>query len=77
MKFIVIEEDLFQVKLNLVDTPGFGDFVNNNDSWIPILNFIEAQYQSYFFQEQQPDRSQINDMRISACLYFIRPTGHR
>lgn len=72
----VIEEDLFQVKLNLVDTPGFGDFVNNNDSWIPILNFIEAQYQSYFFQEQQPERAQINDMRISVCLYFIRPTGH-
>ncbi|KAJ9082129.1 Septin spn4 [Entomophthora muscae] len=71
-----LEEDLFKVKLNLVDTPGFGDFINNNDSWISILNFIEAQYQSYFFQEQQPDRAAINDMRISVCLYFIRPTGH-
>ncbi|KAI0239387.1 Septin spn4 [Massospora cicadina] len=54
-----------------------GDFVNNNDSWIPILNFIESQFQSYFFQEQQPDRLAINDMRISVCLYFLRPTGHR
>ncbi|KAI9290610.1 Septin [Neoconidiobolus thromboides FSU 785] len=70
------EESLFKTKLTLVDTPGFGDFINNNESWIPILNYIETQYQSYFFQEQQPDRTQLNDLRISVCIYFIRPSGH-
>jgi hypothetical protein len=27
-------------------------------------------------QEQQPQRSEKSDLRVHACLYFIRPTGH-
>lgn len=27
-------------------------------------------------QEQQPRRSDRIDLRVHACLYFIRPTGH-
>ncbi|CCO30251.1 Cell division control protein 12 AltName: Full=Septin [Rhizoctonia solani AG-1 IB] len=27
-------------------------------------------------QEQQPQRDEKTDMRVHACLYFIRPTGH-
>lgn len=27
-------------------------------------------------QEQQPQRSEKADLRVHACLYFIRPTGH-
>lgn len=27
-------------------------------------------------QEQQPQRGEKVDMRVHACLYFIRPTGH-
>jgi len=27
-------------------------------------------------QEQQPQRSEKTDLRVHACLYFIRPTGH-
>lgn len=27
-------------------------------------------------QEQQPQRSEKVDLRVHACLYFIRPTGH-
>ena len=27
-------------------------------------------------QEQQPRRTDKIDMRVHACLYFIRPTGH-
>lgn len=27
-------------------------------------------------QEQQPQRGQKHDMRVHACLYFVRPTGH-
>lgn len=35
-----LEEKQFKVKLNVVDTPGFGDYVNNRDSWNPIVDFI-------------------------------------
>lgn len=27
-------------------------------------------------QEQQPERKEMTDLRVHACLYFIRPTGH-
>ena len=64
------------MKLTIVDTPGFGDYTNNTDCWLPIIDFIDNQYEQYMRQEQQPSRHGIIDMRVHACLYFIRPTGH-
>ena len=60
----------------MIDTPGFGDYVNNRDSWVPIIDFVDDQHESYMRQEQQPERAEKSDMRVHACLYFIRPTGH-
>ncbi|KAJ2160307.1 Septin spn4 [Coemansia sp. RSA 552] len=71
-----LEEKMFSVKLNVVDTPGFGDYVDNNDCWLPVVDFIENQYEQYLRQEQQPVRKGVVDMRVHACLYFIRPNGH-
>ncbi|CAO3600283.1 unnamed protein product [Absidia cylindrospora] len=71
-----LEEKMFKVKLNVIDTPGFGDYVNNYDSWLPIVEFLDDQHESYMRQEQQPSRNGIIDMRVHACLYFIRPNGH-
>ncbi|KAK9237963.1 Septin-domain-containing protein [Lipomyces kononenkoae] len=71
-----LEERFFKVRLTIVDTPGFGDYVNNNDSWMPIIEFLDDQHESYMIQEQQPQREGKIDMRVHACLYFIRPTGH-
>jgi cell division control protein 12 len=50
--------------------------VNNRDSWQPIIEFLDDQHESYMLQEQQPRRTDKIDMRVHACLYFIRPTGH-
>lgn len=71
-----LEEKMFRVNLNVIDTPGFGDYVNNRDSWLPIVEFIDDQHENYMRQEQQPVRQGKVDMRVHACLYFIRPTGH-
>lgn len=60
----------------MIDTPGFGDYVNNREAWNPIVDFIDEQHESYMRQEQQPLRKEKQDMRIHACLYFIRPTGY-
>jgi len=68
-----LEERGFNIKLTVVDTPGFGDYVNNRDSWTPIVDFIDDQHESYMRQEQQPHRSDKQDLRIHACLYFIKP----
>ncbi|KAL0095484.1 Septin-domain-containing protein [Phycomyces blakesleeanus] len=71
-----LEEKMFKVKLTVIDTPGFGDYVNNRHSWIPIIDFIDDQHEKYMRQEQQPCRKGAVDMRVHACLYFIKPTGH-
>ncbi|CAE6471188.1 unnamed protein product [Rhizoctonia solani] len=71
-----LEEKSFKVKLTVIDTPGFGDYVNNRDSWTPIIDFVDDQHEIYMRQEQQPQRDEKTDMRVHACLYFVRPTGH-
>ncbi|KAK4991622.1 Septin spn4 [Elasticomyces elasticus] len=71
-----LEEKFFKVRLTVIDTPGFGDYVNNRDSWQPIIEFLDDQHESYMLQEQQPRRTEKIDLRVHACLYFIRPTGH-
>ncbi|KAI9858863.1 MAG: hypothetical protein M1824_004028 [Vezdaea acicularis] len=71
-----LEEKFFKVRLTVIDTPGFGDYVNNRDSWMPIIEFLDDQHESYMLQEQQPKRVDKIDLRVHACLYFIRPTGH-
>eukprot|EP00158_Paraphelidium_tribonemae_P002491 Partr_v1_DN25411_c0_g1_i4_m53618 putative Cell division control protein len=72
----VAPEKGFVVNLNVIDTPGFGDYVNNSGSWDPIMRFIDDQHESYFRQESQPNRQNLTDMRVHAVLYFINPTGH-
>lgn len=71
-----IEENEVRLRLNLIDTPGFGDFVNNENAWDPILQTIEARFESYLDQENRTSRSRIVDNRVHALLYFIQPTGH-
>lgn len=71
-----INENGVNLKLTVVDTPGFGDFVNNEESWKPILENIEARFDAYLEQENRVNRQRIVDNRVHACLYFIAPTGH-
>lgn len=59
-----------------MDTPGFGDFVNNDDSWRPIVENIEQRFDAYLEAENKVNRMNIVDNRVHACVYFIQPTGH-
>lgn len=72
----ILEEKNFKIRLNVIDTPGFGNNVNNLESWSPIIDFIDDQHDAYVKQEKQPTRANKTDLRVHACLYFIRPTGH-
>ncbi|EYE98646.1 septin AspB [Aspergillus ruber CBS 135680] len=71
-----IEENGVRLRLTVVDTPGFGDFVNNDDSWRPIVENIEQRYDAYLEAENKVNRTNIIDNRIHSCVYFIQPTGH-
>lgn len=71
-----IEENGVRLRLTVVDTPGFGDFVNNEDSWGPIIQNIEQRFDAYLDAENKINRMNIVDNRVHACVYFIQPTGH-
>ncbi|GAB0143823.1 Cell division control protein 3 [Epichloe bromicola] len=71
-----IEEAGVRLRLTVVDTPGFGDFVNNDESWRPIVDDIERRYDAYLDAENKVNRMNIVDNRIHACVFFIQPTGH-
>ncbi|MCJ1351930.1 MAG: hypothetical protein MMC33_001914 [Icmadophila ericetorum] len=71
-----IEENGVRLRLTVVDTPGFGDFVNNDESWQPIVKNIEARFDAYLDAENKVNRMNIVDNRVHACVYFIQPTGH-
>ncbi|KAJ3232259.1 hypothetical protein HDU81_003090 [Chytriomyces hyalinus] len=70
-----IEEKGFNVRLSVIDTPGFGDYANNTDCWVPIVQFLDEQHQHILNHETVPNRK-TDDLRVHACLYFIQPTGH-
>jgi septin 6/8/11 len=66
------------MKLTIVDTSGYGDQINKEDSFKAIVDYIDAQFEAYLQEELKIKRclSLYHDTRIHACLYFICPTGH-
>ncbi|XP_016285809.2 septin-4 isoform X6 [Monodelphis domestica] len=71
-----IEEKGVKLKLTVVDTPGFGDAVNNTECWKPVADYIDQQFEQYFRDESGLNRKNIQDNRVHCCLYFISPFGH-
>nr|XP_040042428.1 septin 9b isoform X2 [Gasterosteus aculeatus aculeatus] len=72
-----IEEKGVRMKLTVIDTPGFGDQINNENCWQPIMKFINDQYEAYLQEEVNINRKKrIPDSRVHCCIYFIPPTGH-
>ncbi|XP_069050695.1 septin-9-like isoform X3 [Lepisosteus oculatus] len=72
-----IEEKGVRMKLTVIDTPGFGDQINNENCWQPIMKFINDQYEKYLQEEININRKKrIPDSRVHCCIYFIPPTGH-
>ncbi|CAO2641929.1 Septin12 [Lemmus lemmus] len=73
----VIEEKGLKLKLTVTDTPGFGDQINNDKCWDPILSYINQQYEQYLQEELLITRQRhIPDTRVHCCVYFVPPTGH-
>ncbi|XP_039632457.1 septin-9 isoform X1 [Polypterus senegalus] len=73
----IIEEKGVKMKLTVIDTPGFGDQINNENCWDPIIKYINEQYEKYLKEELNINRKKkIPDSRIHCCIYFVPPTGH-
>ncbi|XP_035226178.1 septin-7-like isoform X1 [Stegodyphus dumicola] len=73
---VLLKENGVNLILTVVDTPGFGDAVDNSQCWQPISDYIEDKYDEYLNAESRVHRTTIPDGRVHCCLYFIAPSGH-
>lgn len=73
-----LAESNVTLKLTIVETVGYGDQINKEDSSNSILQYIDAKYEDYLQEEMKIKRTlnTYHDTRVHACLYFIAPTGH-
>ncbi|XP_051987385.1 neuronal-specific septin-3-like isoform X3 [Xyrauchen texanus] len=73
----IIEEKGVKMKLTVIDTPGFGDQINNGNCWEPIVKYVDEQYDKYLKEELNINRKRrIPDTRVHCCVYFLPATGH-
>ncbi|XP_016109564.1 septin-9 isoform X1 [Sinocyclocheilus grahami] len=73
----IIEEKGVKMKLTVIDTPGFGDQINNENCWEPIVQYVNEQYEKYLKEELNVNRKKrIPDSRVHGCVYFLPATGH-
>ncbi|KAJ1036695.1 hypothetical protein NDA10_002587 [Ustilago hordei] len=74
---VELEEDGMRIDLTIVDTPGFGDNIDNEYAFSEIVGFLERQYDDILAEESRIKRNpRWRDNRVHALLYFITPTGH-
>ncbi|RXM29146.1 Septin-7 [Acipenser ruthenus] len=73
---VLIKEGGVQLLLTIVDTPGFGDAVDNSNCWQPVIDHIDSKFEDYLNAESRVNRRQMPDNRVHCCLYFIAPSGH-
>lgn len=75
--FLELEEDGVRIALTIVDTPGFGDNIDNEFAFQEIVGYLERQYDDILAEESRIKRNpRFRDNRVHALLYFIAPTGH-
>ncbi|CAO3609506.1 unnamed protein product [Cunninghamella blakesleeana] len=74
---VELEEDGIRISLTIVDTPGFGDNIDNEKCFQEIVGYLERQYDDILAEESRIKRNpRFRDNRVHALLYFISPTGH-
>ncbi|CAB3239898.1 unnamed protein product [Arctia plantaginis] len=74
---VILKENGVNLTLTIVDTPGFGDAVDNSNCWQPVIDFVESKYEEFLNAESRVTRKAAPpDTRVHCCLYFIAPSGH-
>lgn len=71
------ESDGTVISLTIVDTPGFGDNIDNTDCSGKILDYLESQFDEVLIEEARIRRNpKFQDHRVHVCLYFIAANTH-
>ncbi|RMJ27380.1 hypothetical protein PHISP_01760 [Aspergillus sp. HF37] len=72
-----LDDEGTRISLTIVDTPGFGDQIDNEASFSEIVGYLERQYDDILAEESRIKRNpRFRDNRVHVLLYFITPTGH-
>ena len=71
------DDEGVKIQLNIIDTPGFGDSLDNTSSFDIISDYIRHQYDEILLEESRVRRNpRFKDGRVHCCLYLIQPNGH-
>ncbi|RMX89205.1 hypothetical protein D0869_01059 [Hortaea werneckii] len=71
-----LDEEGTRVSLTIVDTPGFGDAIDNEAAFGEISTYLERQYDDILAEESRIKRNpRFRDNRVHVLLYFVQPTG--
>ncbi|CAH1403846.1 unnamed protein product [Nezara viridula] len=73
---VEIDEKGVKLRLTVVDTPGYGEAIDNSDSFKPIIQYIDDKFKKFLMDENGLNRKNIIDNRVHCCFYFISPFGH-
>lgn len=67
----VISNSELELRVNLIDSPGFG-FFSNREKWVKTVSeFIFQQASEYKKIKKTSEKNQLEDKRIHLALYFI------
>ncbi|KAK6464774.1 Septin-domain-containing protein [Scheffersomyces coipomensis] len=76
-KVELIDDENLKLLLSIIDTPGFGENLNNELCFLEIENYLKQQFDLVLAEETRIKRNpRFIDTRVHALLYFITPTGH-
>ena len=71
-------ENNVRLNINVIDTPGFGDQINNEKCWEPLVKYVKEQHSQYLRKELTAQRDKfLADTRVHCILYFIPPNGQK
>eukprot|EP00055_Hartaetosiga_balthica_P005030 m.14092 g.14092 ORF g.14092 m.14092 type:complete len:414 (+) comp4251_c0_seq1:66-1307(+) len=62
--------------VTVVDTPGFGDAVNNSNCWDVLVEYIDAKFRDHLQEEMSVQRQKKSDSLVHCLLYFINPSSN-
>jgi septin family protein len=71
-------ESNVRLKLSIVETSGFGDQIDKEETYQIISSYLDQQFEAYLQEELKIKRNfaVLHDTRLHVCLYFLCPTGH-
>ncbi|XP_075911230.1 septin-7-like [Petromyzon marinus] len=68
----LVKEGGVHLTLTVVDTPGFGDAVDNSNCWQPVIDFIDSKFEDFLNGESRVNRRQLPDRAYLTCVPNVR-----